>query len=47
MLWIRRIESGKLAAFLALNLFAEEVEIDFRCIRQIFLERIITFLRIG
>ena len=39
-LWIHRIENGRLSAFSALNPFAEEVEIDFRWIRQIFLERL-------
>jgi len=29
-LWIHRIENGRISAFLALNAFAEEVEIDFR-----------------
>ena len=44
-LWIHRIESGKIVAFQALNSFAEEVEIDLRCIGQIFLERLTTSLR--
>jgi len=43
---IHPIESEKIAAFLALNAFAE-VEIYLRCIRQIFLERLTTFLRVG
>jgi len=30
------IASGKISAFLALNAFAEELEIDLRNIRQIF-----------
>jgi len=46
-LCIHRTESGKIAAVQALNSFAEEVEIDLRCIRQIFLERLITSLRVG
>jgi len=45
-LWIYRIESGKIAAFLALNAVAEEIEIDLCCTRQIFLERLTTSLRI-
>ena len=36
-LWIHRIENGRISAFLALNAFAEEVEIDLLCICQIFL----------
>jgi len=44
---IHRIESGKIAAFLALNAFAEEVEIDLCCTGQIFLERLTTSLRVG
>jgi len=43
-LLIHRMESGKIAAFLVLNAFAEEVEIYWRCIRQIFLEHLTTFL---
>jgi len=45
-LWIYRIESGKIAAFLALNAFAEEIEIDLCCTPQIFLARITTSLRV-
>jgi len=33
-----------MAAFLALNTFAEEAEIDLRCIRQVFIERPTTSL---
>jgi len=36
-LWIHRIERGRISAFLALNAFAEEVEIDLLCICHIFL----------
>jgi len=46
-LLIHRIESGKIADFLALNAFAEEIEIYLRCIHQIFLEHLITSLRVG
>jgi len=35
---------GKIVVFLTLNAFAEEVEIHLRCMRQIFLQRLITFL---
>ena len=42
---IYRIENGKRSAFLALNAFAEELEIDLRCTRQIFLEHLTTSLR--
>jgi len=45
-LWIYRIESGKVAAFLALNAFAEEIEIGMCCTRQIFLELLTTSLRV-
>jgi len=45
-LWIYRIESEKIAAFLALNAIAEEIEIDLCCTRQIFLERLTTSLRV-
>ena len=45
-LWIYRIESGKIAAFLALNAIAEEIEIDLCCTRQIFLELLNTHLRV-
>ena len=45
-LWIYRIESEKIAAFLALNAIAEEIEIDLSCTRQIFLERLTTSLRV-
>jgi len=54
--WIHRIENERISAFSALNAFAEEVEIDFRSIRQIFLvktlkkistERLITSHRDG
>jgi len=45
-LWIYRIESGKIAAFLAWNAIAEEVEIDLCCTRQIFLESPTTSLRV-
>jgi len=45
-LWIYLIESGKIAAFLVLNAFAEEMEIDLCCTRQIFLERLTTSLRV-
>jgi len=41
---IHRMESGKIAAFLILKASPEEVEINLRCIRQIFLERLNTFL---
>jgi len=33
-----------MAAFPAVNVFVEEVEIDFRCIHQIFLNHLATFL---
>jgi len=46
-LWVYRIESGKIAAFLASNAFADEVEIDLRCIRQICLENLTASLRPG
>jgi len=46
-LLIHRIVNVRLSAFLASNAFAEEVEIDLRCIRQIFLERLTTSLRDG
>jgi len=46
-LWIHRIENGRISAFVELNSFAEEVEIDLRCICQIFLERLTTSLRGG
>ena len=42
---IHRIENERMSAFLAWNAFAEEVEIDLLCIRQIFLERLITSLQ--
>jgi len=45
-LWIHRIE-GKISASLGLNAFAEEVQIDLRCIRQIFFERLNTSLQVG
>ena len=45
-LWIYRIESGEIAAFLALNAIAEEMEIDLCCTRQIFLELLKTHLRV-
>jgi len=45
--WIHRIENGRISALSALNAFAKEVEIDFRWIRQIFLERLITSHRHG
>jgi len=44
---IHRIVHGRISAFLALKAFVEEVEIDWRYIRQIFLERLITSLRDG
>jgi len=40
--WIYRIESGNIAAFQALNSFAEGGEIDLSCIRQSVLERLST-----
>jgi len=46
-LWIQRLESGKIAAFLALSAFAKEVEIDLRCTRQTSLKRLTTPLRDG
>jgi len=46
-LWINGIENGRISAFLASNAFAKEVEIDLRCTRQIFLERLTTSLRDG
>ena len=42
-LWIQRIENG-ISAFLALNALAEELEIDLRCTRRIFLESLTTSL---
>jgi len=45
--WIYRIENEKIVAFLALNAFAEEVEIDLHFVRQIFLERLSTSLLVG
>ena len=41
------LKNGRISTFLALNAFAKEVEIDLRCIRQIFLERLNTSLRDG
>jgi len=41
-LWIHRIENGRISAFSELNIFAEEVEINFCCFCQIFLEHLIT-----
>jgi len=46
-LWIHRIKSGKIAAFLTLNAFAEEIEIYLGCNRPSFFERFITHLRVG
>jgi len=45
-LWIYPIENGKIAAFLALNAIAEEIEIDLCCTRQMFLELLTTSLRV-
>ena len=44
---IHRIVNGRIPAFLTLKAFAEEIEIDLRCIRQIFLESLTTSLRDG
>ena len=44
-MWIQWIESGKIAAFLALNAFAG-VEIDLRCVRQIFLSALLHFFEL-
>jgi len=40
-------ESEKIAVFMALNAFAAEVEIDLRCVRQIFLDRLTTSLLVA
>ena len=42
-LWMHRMESGKLAAFPALNLFVYKKNIDLRSISQIFLEHFNSF----
>ena len=41
---MHRVESGKLAAFPAFNLFVEEKNIDFRGISRIFLEHLNAFI---
>ena len=43
-LWMHRMETGKLVAFPALNLFVEEKNIYLRGICSIFLEHLTTFI---